>query len=244
MRYLFITILFAYSFSVFGQVTLNEMQSSNNATIADEQGEFDDWIELYNPTDEAIEIGGLVLKDQVDTWAIPTGDPATLIPPNAYFLLWADDQEFQGAFHTNFKLASGGEFLGLYESDSSTVIDSLTIPALAANDSYFKCNDEWAPTSMPTPLQDNDCMPSFIQNRLTSDLFEITMSGNKQLEISNKLDLGNSNTVSVYSLDGNQLMQEKMDTARKVLDLSLLPTDIYLLIIKTDDGIYFERIAL
>ena len=139
-----ITILFlSFNVSCFAQVNLNEMQSSNNSSISDDFGEFDDWIEIYNPTTDSVEIGGLILKDQVDTWTIPTGSSLTLIPPGGYFLIWADDQEFQGDFHTNFKLASGGEFLGLYEGDGLTVVDSITIPALPPNDSYIKCSTGW-----------------------------------------------------------------------------------------------------
>ena len=106
MKQLIIILFSAHSLFSAAQVNLNEMQSSNNSTISDNMGEFEDWIEIYNSTANPIEIGGLILKDQIDTWAIPTGDPSTLIPPGGYFLLWADDQEFQGIFHTNFKLAS------------------------------------------------------------------------------------------------------------------------------------------
>ena len=95
----------------FGQVVLGEMQSSNSSTIADSFGDYDDWIEIHNPTTDSVEISGFILKDQLDTWVIPSGDPVTHLPPNGRFLLWADDQELQGPSHTNFKLASGGEFL-------------------------------------------------------------------------------------------------------------------------------------
>ena len=90
MKQILVTILLLQSVFSFGQVVLNEMQSSNTSTLADNFGEYDDWVEIHNPTGDTIDIAGLVLKDQVDTWAIPTGDPSTILPPNGYFLLWAD----------------------------------------------------------------------------------------------------------------------------------------------------------
>lgn len=141
------------------QVILNEVQSSNTGTINDDNGEYEDWIELHNPGDTELDIGGLVLKDNVDVWRIPEGHAATVIPPHGYFLLWADDEEIEGPFHTNFKLsASNGEYLGLFESDSVTEIESVNIPPLADNHSFGKCGGTtWNVLTSPTPLLHNDC---------------------------------------------------------------------------------------
>ncbi|MFT5822042.1 MAG: hypothetical protein ACI8ZM_003298 [Crocinitomix sp.] len=244
MKYLFIILFSVHALSSLGQVNLNEMQSSNSSTIADNMGEFDDWIEIHNPTTDPIEIGGLILKDQLDTWTIPSGDPSTLIPPGGYFLLWADDQEFQGIFHTNFKLASGGEFLGLYESDGITVIDSLTIPAMDANDSYLKCVDGWFQTSIPNPLTDNNCTVSLTENTNFNDLFTITITNDKQLQVKILDDLKNQKSISIYSLDGKEIMKQPLDDKKTVLNLNMLKSNIYLVTISTPNFIYSKKIVL
>jgi hypothetical protein len=226
MKQLIIILFSAHSLFSAAQVNLNEMQSSNNSTISDNMGEFEDWIEIYNSTANPIEIGGLILKDQIDTWAIPTGDPSTLIPPGGYFLLWADDQEFQGIFHTNFKLASGGEFLGLYESDGVTVIDSLTIPALNADDSYMKCDGGWLQTNMPSPLADNNCTASLEEDIGFGDLFTTTITSDKQLEVRMLSDLKGQNSITIYSLDGKELVTKSLHDNRTVIDLSPLNNTI------------------
>ena len=124
MKLLSLTIFLFIADFCCSQVIINEIQSSNASTVFDNYGEYEDWIEIFNTSDVAVDIGGLVLKDNVDTWQIPLGDTTTILSPKEYFILWADDQVFQGKFHTNFKLsAANGEFLGLYESDSTTVID-------------------------------------------------------------------------------------------------------------------------
>lgn len=244
MKKLLTLLFFAYNACCFAQVTLNEMQSSNNATISDDMGEFDDWIEIHNPTTDSIEISGLILKDQIDTWAIPIGNPLTLIPPGGYFLLWADDQEFQGDFHTNFKLASSGEFLGLYESDGLTVIDSITIPPLSTNDSYIKCPTGWSQTNSPTPLADNDCTVSLTKNLSFNDLFSINITNNKQLEITILGDLESQKSISIYSIDGKEVIKRSLDDEETVFNLNVLNSNIYIVTIFTPDFIYSKKIVL
>ncbi len=227
MKIILIIFTLISSIASYGQVSLNEMQSSNNSTIADNMGEYDDWIEIYNPTLDAIEIGGLVLKDQLDTWTIPTGDPSTLLAPGAYFMLWADDEESQGIFHTNFKLASGGEFLGLYEMDGSTVIDSLTIPALNEDESYMRCNDEWFQSSNPTPLNMNDCSVDIQDQTLEDNTPIITISGHQMTIEFNNLN-ANQVTFHLHAIDGKELMHQSINQAKTSVSLNELQTGIYI----------------
>ncbi len=244
MKHLFIIVFSVHSLSCLGQVTLNEMQSSNNSTIEDNMGEFDDWIEIHNPTAVSLEIGGLILKDQIDTWAIPTGDPSTLIPPDGYFLLWADDQEFQGDFHTNFKLASGGEFLGLYESDGVTVIDSVTLPPMVTNDSYIKCSTGWSQTSTPTPLAQNNCIVDLIENINFDDLFSITIINDQQLEIHILDYFEDQKSLSIYSIGGKEIMKKPIDGEKIVLNLNMLESNVYVVTISIPNFIYSKKIVL
>ena len=71
-----------------GPVVINEFMASNSGTVQDPQGQYDDWIELYNPTDGAIDVGGLYLTDDLANptqWRIPTGNPAaTTLPAHGY----------------------------------------------------------------------------------------------------------------------------------------------------------------
>jgi hypothetical protein len=62
----------------FSQIVISEVQSSNASTIADQMGEYEDWVKLRNAGTATVEVGGMVLKDQLDTWAIPIGDTATV----------------------------------------------------------------------------------------------------------------------------------------------------------------------
>ena len=53
------------------KLVINEMMASNSTAIADGEGEFDDWIEIYNPGPSAVDMAGMVLADNGNTWTIP-----------------------------------------------------------------------------------------------------------------------------------------------------------------------------
>lgn len=91
------------------KLAINEILASNTATIADEAGEFDDWIELYNYGDTLINFDGLYLTDnttQKTQWALPAGQG---LAPGEFQLIWCDNTPDQGTFHTSFQLNKGGD---------------------------------------------------------------------------------------------------------------------------------------
>ncbi|MEZ5043203.1 MAG: HYR domain-containing protein [Saprospiraceae bacterium] len=115
-----------------GSLYINEFLASNGTGITDESGVFEDWVEIYNAGDEAVDIGGLYITDDLTNptkWQIPTTDPGlTTIPAKGFLVLWADNQPEEGPLHVNIKLSAGGEQLGLVEVIGADIgfLDSLT----------------------------------------------------------------------------------------------------------------------
>uniref|UniRef100_UPI001CF1F45D lamin tail domain-containing protein n=1 Tax=Hymenobacter terricola TaxID=2819236 RepID=UPI001CF1F45D len=115
---------------------INEFVASNTK-YADEFGEFDDWIEIYNSTSQPINIAGLYLTDLLTNLTqsqIPATNAAlTTIPAHGYLLIWADGQPAQGPLHITPKLSKGGEAIGLSQmiGTTPTVLDSYTFGAQA-----------------------------------------------------------------------------------------------------------------
>ncbi len=108
-------------------ICINEIMPDNDATIEDPQeaGAFEDWIELYNPTTEAVDHSGKYLTDDVSDpvqWQFPTG---STIAAGDYLLIWADGDTDQGDNHASFKLSTGGETVALYDNDGTTLLDSI-----------------------------------------------------------------------------------------------------------------------
>ena len=108
-------------------VVINELMPSNS-TIPDQNGEFDDWIELYNLKSGTIDLSGYYLSDNKANprkWQMPSG---TYIVPNGYLIIWADNDTLQTGLHANFKLSASGESVVLSDPGNS-IIDEVDFPA-------------------------------------------------------------------------------------------------------------------
>ncbi|MCB2220479.1 MAG: CotH kinase family protein [Bacteroidetes bacterium] len=104
-----------YSVPVTGEVVINEFMADNETTMADQDGEFDDWIELYNNSTEPIDLTGWYLSDNAanpDKWTFPD----TLIEGGDYLVVWADEDGSQEGLHTNFKISAEGEVILLSDA--------------------------------------------------------------------------------------------------------------------------------
>jgi hypothetical protein len=105
-------------------VRINEFLSSYSGAIglADEDGELQDWIELYNSGTNTVSLQGWSLTDDANDpakWTLP----AVTIGPGQYRVVFASGKDRKpiapGArLHTNFKLNSAGDYLGLFNSES------------------------------------------------------------------------------------------------------------------------------
>ncbi|MAS39251.1 MAG: hypothetical protein CMB84_04580 [Flammeovirgaceae bacterium] len=137
---------------------INEFLASNDACCSDNFGDYDDWVELYNDSNEPIDIGGMYFTDTPDDdspYLIPSTDPSsTTIQPGGYLLLWCDDDQEQGALHVSKKLSKGGESIILIDKDGSSVITSYTYETQSTDVSMGRDpsnNESWIYFNIPTP---------------------------------------------------------------------------------------------
>ncbi|MBF0452058.1 MAG: CotH kinase family protein [Candidatus Magnetomorum sp.] len=136
-------------------ILINEFMASNQATLKDNDGDYSDWIELANPLDQAIDIGGMYLTDNLaipDKWQIPS---PTIVQSKGLIVFWASGKNRQ--FHTNFKLDKEGEDIGLFDV-SRNQIDTVHFDLQSPDISYGrKINDyqTWTFFHIPTPNQPN-----------------------------------------------------------------------------------------
>jgi len=101
LLFLFLCLTCCLSFTK-AQVVINEIQSSNSSGIQDEDNENSDWIELYNSSDEDINLTGYILNDKrIDSsgWVFPD----VIIPSKSFLLVFASgkDRNIVGSkYHT------------------------------------------------------------------------------------------------------------------------------------------------
>jgi hypothetical protein len=147
-------------------LVINEFMAKNGGSIQDLHGDYDDWIEIYNYGDDAIDIGRMYLSDSLSApigWRVPDNNPAvTTIPSKGYLLIWADNETNEGTLHASFKLSAGGEQIGLFADDGKTLIDGVTFGPQDEDFSYGRLpdgNNNWQIFASPTPGQSNMGMP-------------------------------------------------------------------------------------
>jgi uncharacterized repeat protein (TIGR02543 family) len=132
---------------------INEIMAGNVDEYVSPAYNFDGWVEIYNPTDEAAGLAGLYLSDNTTNlkqWRMP--NTIGVIPAKGFRLLWLDSNEVN-ANNATFKLDTDGGTL--YVSDANgNLITSATFPACKERVSYARttdAGDTWAETAYPTP---------------------------------------------------------------------------------------------
>jgi hypothetical protein len=112
-----------------GSVLITEFMASNDATLQDFAGDHPDWIELHNPSAEPVDLAGFFLTDDatdLDRWQFPAA-AVSILDPGEYLVVFASAKaggpEVPATeLHTNFKLSSDGEYLGLVMPDGATLV--------------------------------------------------------------------------------------------------------------------------
>ena len=202
---LFLSImLLVLSLQLFGTegLFINEFMANNSSVHSDEIGEFDDWIEIYNSNTYDLNLNGLFLSDDPEVpnkWEFPN----ISIDSEGFLLFWADSETEQGELHTNFKLDSGGEFLGIFDYDGLAAIDSLSFGQQYNNISFGRFpngEDSWSHFATPTPNASNNaeepvtgiCINEFMASNLTTisdefdefnDWIEVFNAGDEPVDI-------------------------------------------------------------
>ncbi|REJ84314.1 MAG: T9SS C-terminal target domain-containing protein [Bacteroidetes bacterium] len=144
-------------------IKINEICSSNYSVYEDEEDDFGDWVEFYNPGSSSISMAGMYLTDDINNrtkFRIPasTSNSSTSISSRNHRVFFLDNETFKGPRHANFKLDSSGDFIALVASDGVTIIDSVTVPRLNYDVSFGRMTDgssTWTYFAVPTPDDDN-----------------------------------------------------------------------------------------
>ena len=139
----------------------NEILVTNTASIVDEYGCRSAWIEFHNDAfasanarncfltnNRAVLNKELSAPERIKMmYQIPSGDVSTGIHGKQKMLFFADELPKRGVFHTSFTLADSTEnWIALYDANGTTLLDSVTVPALGENQSWARAKDgvgEW-----------------------------------------------------------------------------------------------------
>ena len=140
-------------------VRINEVMTSNKTALSDSEGAYPDWIELINSSGDAIDITGWALLDKASRSTYFTF-PSMQLNSGEAVVVYASGHlanEVGADFHAPFRLSSAGDTLMLSDN-RSTVVESINIPALGANQSYAHMDKGWTVTSEYTPGLENTAL--------------------------------------------------------------------------------------
>jgi hypothetical protein len=120
-----------------GGPVITEFMANNNSILTDEDGDFSDWIEIYNDSDAAVNLANWRLTDNdgdLDRWTFPSVE----LLPGDFLTVFASNKDRDTAgqeLHTNFGLSANGEFLALVRPDD-TIASSVIFPQQIPNVSF------------------------------------------------------------------------------------------------------------
>jgi len=172
-----LTVFIAYGYAQ-DPLFINEFMASNVLSISDEYGDYDDWIEIYNPNGYPVDMGGYYLSDdrlQMKKWQLPLDRPdLTIIPAQGYVILWMDGQTEQGPLHGSFKLTKEAETILFVETNGIHLIDHIDYDNQTTDISYGRYPDgstEWGYMMKASPGDSNHMgypgfaeSPAIVQN--------------------------------------------------------------------------------
>jgi hypothetical protein len=197
--------------------------SLNNSSIADGEGEYDDWIELHNPGPTNVNMNNIFVTDEFGNWN-KRALPSLIMQVGSFRLLWADDQPEQGVDHLNFRLSDNGETIWLvrYDQGAPRFIDGLAFPTLNSDESFGRItesSDQFIVFTGPTPLAPNGLVSV---NETSSSTLLIYPNPTAASVRFNRL----TSEIQLYSLEGRLILEEKNQDK---IDVQEFPTGLYLL---------------
>ena len=143
---------------------INEFQTRNAFTIVDNFQEYDDWIEIANLSNQAVNLNGYFITDDIgmkSKFRLSSTGNELFVPAGGYLILWADDDETQGYNHLNFNISGKAGLIALF-SPSLQLIDSVYYSQQYMDISMGRIPESpynWMFFQLPTPGQKNSSQP-------------------------------------------------------------------------------------
>lgn len=147
--------------SIYDGLVISEVMAANSSAVPDENGEFSDWLEIYNGTGADLDMTGVTITNRTDR--ITFYFPSYELKAEERVVVFASgtyQMETSRPFHGKFKISSAGDHIYLYDPNMYLIDDVIT-PVLAADTSYILIsvnNDgskEYTTTNFYSPGYDN-----------------------------------------------------------------------------------------
>jgi CotH kinase protein/Lamin Tail Domain/Secretion system C-terminal sorting domain len=204
-------------------VVINEVMSNNMTGATDQNGQFDDWIELHNRTNADINLSRCYLTNKLNDptrWKIPDG---TTISAGGYLTIWADNDPSQAGLHTNFTLTSIKDQVKLTD-EALVAADSVEFADQIADISWARIPNGTGPFQYQNPTFNANNSPDAVTDIFEKNSLDFYPNpANDIVYFSKKLDI-----VSLYNSLGIKVLDAKIGSENS-LKTDQLPRGIYFL---------------
>ena len=217
-----------------GDIVINELMASNDTTVTDPDGEYEDWIEIYNNSTNTIDISGYRLSDDISDLSLFTFPTSTLIQPNSYIIVWADKDLTQTGYHADFKISASGETLYLADSNQ-TIIDSVAFTSQNTDEAYGRYPNGTGPFQvLPATFsaENSTGLLTVIESVFNNNTIKIYPNPAQSFF---NIELANSNTKSNKVFIYNALGQEVYSSSFQ--EKTTIPID------NLSDGVYLVKVG-
>ncbi len=207
-----LTAALCYLAQASDHVVINEVCSNNFSAICDEEGNYSDYVELYNPAFLPVSMTGFSLSDNPDELHKCSLE-SVIIPAKGYFLVWLDGSDEDIVGHTSFKLSREGEKIYL-SNKYGEVTDHADVPALSYNTAFARESDGVGIWGLQTPtagetnntsktvLEEKQKKPEFsVESGFYDTTFELEITADKDRLIFYTLD-GSDPTIDSEQYSG------------------------------------------
>jgi len=133
-------------------VLINEACTANDSLLADGAGDFDTWVELFNPSSGDVDLTDYSLVSGASAW---TFEASTVILRHDYMLVWLDGEIGEGALHADFALTSGGSLMLVGPDGTSPGERTMTATADDESLVYDAATDGFVTSDTPSPGASN-----------------------------------------------------------------------------------------
>lgn len=193
-----------------GAIVIHEVYASSGGDDGwrDEDGEVQDWIELHNASESAVDLNGWSLTDDPEAprkWVFP----AIRLEPGGFLLVLASGKDRPASdgqpLHASFQLNENGEYLALWDSESpATTADAWTngFPPLAPGYSFGRAGGDLVYFSQPTPGTSNAVAAS-LQGRVAAPEPSVP-GGFRESPLTIHLTTATVEARIFYTLDGSE----------------------------------------
>jgi gliding motility-associated-like protein len=132
-------LLFSYHLGL-GQVVINELMASNSGTIKDNAGAYSDWLEIYNGSNNEIDLNNYYISDNLEKLDKFQFKNSLKIPPKSFLIIWCSGFTSRGINHTSFSLSASSESIVLSNPEMK-VVDKIDFQNQRKDISYGRTTD-------------------------------------------------------------------------------------------------------